>query len=51
MRNRNPALVTVLFTVQMKDDLSQEQFITDEDSKVTPQMCLNQKVVVSVSAN
>lgn len=51
MRNRNSALVTVLFTVQMTDDLSQEQFITDEDSKVTPQMSLNQKVVVSGSAN
>lgn len=51
MINRNSALVTVLFTVQMKDDLSQEQFITDEDSKVTPQMCLNQKIFVSVSAN
>lgn len=51
MRNRNSASVTVLFTVQMKDDLSQEQFITDEDSKVTPQMCLKQKVFVSASAN
>ena len=26
----------------MKDDLSQEQFITEEDSKVTLQMCWNQ---------
>lgn len=33
--------MTVLFTVQTKDDLSQEQFITEEDSKVTLQMCLN----------
>lgn len=29
----------------MKDDLSQEHFITDEDSKVTPQMCWNQKLL------
>lgn len=33
--------MTVLFTVLTKDDLSQEQFITEEDSKVTLQMCLN----------
>lgn len=51
MRNRNSALVTVLFTVQMKDDLSQEQFISDEESKVTAQMGLNQKAVVSVRTN
>lgn len=49
MRNTHSALLTVLFTEQMKDDLSQEQFTTDEDSKVTPQMCLNQKVPVSAN--